>query len=401
MAILVNVNPSFRHHIACELKDNSDKIADEWLQRLDLILDEKLLDIFPSDLMLDHIPSLIEEVAKVIAEPENELAVSSSLITRKAEELGKLRHQQDATVHQLLQEYDILARILEEFLIGKTEVYPAEVSHKDCIQMMSGAAHVVRMILQTTVDTFVEKYMETIKNQTEKIASFNDLVSHELRKPLQSALLASELLLEENYSGQNAKPEELQEIKESILQAAQLLKNIEDISTPEVNQETSPVIDEIQVQTVINNITVKLKDMLVVNDTTIRCENDLGVITTNVSKFALILTNIITNGIKYCDPEKLTRSILIRQLPSADSDYYAIEISDNGLGIEKSDLNDIFKLNKRCHENHPHAQNIPGRGLGLYLARQAVNYLGGTIEVDSHINKGTTFTITIPRSVKR
>ena len=82
--------------------------------------------------------------------------------------------------------------------------------------------------MQGTVDSFVERYMTTIQEQTEKIVSFNEFLSHELKSPLQAAQLNMELLMEtKDVNASDAR--ELLLIQTSIQQASSLLQNIENL----------------------------------------------------------------------------------------------------------------------------------------------------------------------------
>jgi signal transduction histidine kinase len=102
-----------------------------------------------------------------------------------------------------------------------------------------------------------------------------------------------------------------------------------------------------------------------------------------------ILFNLLSNAIKYRNPENDLR-ITVKTTKHFNKDV-CLRISDNGLGfnLEKQKDN-IFKLYKRFHTH------VDGKGLGLYLVKTQVDTLDGKIEIESEINKGTTFLITLP-----
>ena len=387
-------NNIFRKFIAKKLDSNSTQIADEWLKRLDEIIDENSRDIFPTELLLDHIPSLIQEIANIIESPQNDLAVSSSLIARKAKSLGGLRHEQNASVHQLLREYDVLAKILEEFIIQQTEEYDNKIEYQEAIQVMSNVAHVVRMILQATVDTFIEKYMDTIDSQTDRLVEFNNFLSHELKTPLQAALLNSELLLEDKtLEAEGTK--ELIAVKNSIQQAILILNNIEQVSKVESDGPDSPISQDVDINNLVNDIAMQIEEMLNQNNVEINIKNDLGTITLELAKLDLILTNIITNAVKYSDSNKSSRYVQVERLKS-DKGEIILMVSDNGLGIAEDMQKDVFKLRVRAHEDTQEGGDIEGHGLGLYLAQEAAENLGGSITLESKAGEGSKFVITIP-----
>jgi signal transduction histidine kinase len=98
-----------------------------------------------------------------------------------------------------------------------------------------------------------------------------------------------------------------------------------------------------------------------------------------------ILYNLISNAIKYRDPE---RPPVISIKATLDHEFVCLTISDNGLGInlERYGKN-MFTLYRRFHTH------MEGKGLGLYLVKTQITALGGRIEVESELNKGTTFRV--------
>jgi signal transduction histidine kinase len=105
-------------------------------------------------------------------------------------------------------------------------------------------------------------------------------------------------------------------------------------------------------------------------------------------RLEIIFNNLYSNSIKYQDPEKdlcLIEIIIDKQENETRSIY-----SDNGIGIEKQHLDKIFNMFYRASEK------ASGSGLGLYITKEAVAKLGGTISVSSVVGKGTQFEIIIP-----
>jgi len=98
-----------------------------------------------------------------------------------------------------------------------------------------------------------------------------------------------------------------------------------------------------------------------------------------------ILYNLISNAIKYRDPE---RKLMIVIRGFEEQGFVKLEISDNGLGIDLQRFKqDLFKLYKRFHTH------VEGKGLGLYLVKSQLQALGGKLEVKSKVGEGTTFLI--------
>lgn len=112
-------------------------------------------------------------------------------------------------------------------------------------------------------------------------------------------------------------------------------------------------------------------------------------------KIYLILRNLIHNAIKYqrCEnPQKEVSIAIYQDIPNG---ALTIQVSDNGMGIDSNEGDEIFKIFQR-------ANNVKsGIGLGLHIVNECVNKLNGQIEYKSQENKGTTFTITLPLNDKK
>jgi PAS domain S-box-containing protein len=104
----------------------------------------------------------------------------------------------------------------------------------------------------------------------------------------------------------------------------------------------------------------------------------------------IVLHNLIANATKYTRSDEQEKFIYVDI--NVSPEYAIIQITDNGDGITEQHLPKIFDMFFRGSEK------ATGSGLGLYIARQAVEALGGTIDVKSQSNEGTTFTVVLPNN---
>jgi signal transduction histidine kinase len=155
-------------------------LASRWLDRLKELLDVPAKDVFPSDGLLDHIPALIAEIAGYLRAPADEEIAANAAVIDKARELGILRHEQQASVHQLLREYEILGDILESFIVEETARLGLQPSSEECFEVCRRLTRSVRTLLRTTIDTFVREYSTAIQERNERIKSFNRMARLEL-----------------------------------------------------------------------------------------------------------------------------------------------------------------------------------------------------------------------------
>lgn len=121
-------------------------------------------------------------------------------------------------------------------------------------------------------------------------------------------------------------------------------------------------------------------------------------IITDSTKMQEILSNLISNAIKYTSAGgKVT--IDTRELPYDKEGYTLIQtkVSDTGIGMSEEFLPSLFELFTR--ERNTTLSKIPGTGLGMAIVKNLVDLMNGSIEVESELGKGSTFTITIPHKI--
>jgi PAS domain S-box-containing protein len=100
-----------------------------------------------------------------------------------------------------------------------------------------------------------------------------------------------------------------------------------------------------------------------------------------------ILYNLLSNAIKYRSKQRIPAIKIYTEL---DSNYFVLNVEDNGLGISTHHIHKIFTMFKRLHDH------VEGTGVGLYIVKRIVENAGGKIQVESELGKGTTFKIYFP-----
>jgi signal transduction histidine kinase len=110
---------------------------------------------------------------------------------------------------------------------------------------------------------------------------------------------------------------------------------------------------------------------------------------TDKNFFYSILQNFIENGIKYSDPAKDNCFLKIKL--EERQDKLLIYFEDNGLGISQDNIGRIFDMFYKVNDGSE------GTGLGLYLVKHNLEKLGGKLSVESHLGKGSVFTIEFPK----
>ena len=389
------IHETFAETIAARIHAERYVLATRWLDRLIALIPVGPNEVFPTEALLDHIPKLIEQIAKFLAAPENEIA-SDTFVIGEARELGELRHKQHASVHQLLREYELLRNILGTFVGEESERLRLEPDYGQVLEAIQRIDRAVALLTQTTVNTFVERYTATIEEQTKQLKAFNQMVSHELRQPLAALQMASTLLRRTEDEADDERTRRLvTAVERNVTRLAELVTAITKMTAGDVADESKPGTQRVSLTTVAQEASRQLREMAVSRDVRMVVSPDLPEVTIDVGRLELILTNLLSNAIKYSDPAKSDRVVEVLPVPSDESGS-SFQIRDNGLGMTTEQLKRVFTPFFRAHASLDKTLHIEGLGLGLSIVRDCVDAIGASIDVTAAPNEGTTFTVTLP-----
>jgi signal transduction histidine kinase len=109
------------------------------------------------------------------------------------------------------------------------------------------------------------------------------------------------------------------------------------------------------------------------------------------SQLLLLFQNLVSNGLKYSDPDKGE----VRIYATETDESWKVFVADNGIGIEPQYHATIFEIFKRLHGYGEYA----GTGIGLAICKKIVDRHGGTISVESEPGKGSTFCVELPKEL--
>jgi signal transduction histidine kinase len=380
-------------------------ISARWLKRLRGRLTVPVNDVFPSDQLLDHIPVLVEEIARYLAAPAQEAIAANAVVMAKARELGLLRHRQRATAHQLLNEYEILGEILEEFLVEETEKLGLQPPAGECFAVQRRLTASVRVLMRTTIDTFISEYTTTIEEQNERIKAFNRAASHELRSSIGTLMFAGALLQTDNVQQDRQRFAKVsQTVRASAERLSWIVENLQRMARVSEPVDV-PSQQRVELSALAAEVARQLAEMAASRRVAIRISPDLPTLHTDPARVELVLLNLMSNAIKYSDSSKADAFVEIAPHDAAgeanDADGASdrscvIAIRDNGIGIAEGDQSVVFDRFFRAHPHLDQELGVSGSGLGLAIVADCVTALGGSIRCTSTLGEGTTFFLTLP-----
>jgi two-component system, cell cycle sensor histidine kinase PleC len=237
-----------------------------------------------------------------------------------------------------------------------------------------------------------EKY-NTEKNNFEEQendkSKFLVNMSHELRTPLNAIIGFSELLKKNKINNFDKVNEYANYIHSSGAELLEIISNIQDMSHLEkenvkINKSDQKIIE------ILDEVLEEFSNDLFKKNIQVKNYfNFQGSLYCNRIALKQIITNVISNSIKY---NKEAGSISIKS--SIDNGWINLEISDNGHGIAKEKLNNIFRPFNKSRKLA--IINQEGAGLGLPLTKSLLDTHDGTININSNRGKGTTVIISLP-----
>jgi len=231
----------------------------------------------------------------------------------------------------------------------------------------------------------------TDKKQNESLRrEFTANVSHELKTPLHSISGYSELISEGLVKESDVKDFG----KKIYSESHRLLSLVDDIlrlSRLDEGKFTGDIeYTDINLKVLISEIFKGLSYQCERNKVECTLEGDEVSIKSSYRLCEDVFKNLIDNAVKYNKPEGLVKVKL-----KDTGNFAAVIIEDTGIGIEKEHISRIFERFYRVDKSH--SKNIGGTGLGLSIVKHTLKHLGGEIDVESEINKGTKITVLMPK----
>ncbi len=387
------VTTGFAETVADRISAEHALLAARWFARLRDLIPVDAIEVFPSDQLLDHIPALIVDISGYLRAPEEEAIAANTVVVDKARELGELRHQQRASLHQVLREYQLLGGILVRFVQDECTRLMLAPTPEECIAVVSRLNQALAVLMQETVETFVGLYTNTITEQAERLQQFTRMATHEWRQPLAPIVTAVSLLrtpgLDESY---RAKTIDL--ISRNVTLLIEMTHKLERLARLD-GPSDSPSLQEVSLHTVISEAARQVREMAGARQVVMRIADEMPSASVDVGRLELALVNLLSNAIKYSDPNKPERRVEVTAEAAGDGTC-RIHVSDNGVGIPAARIGHIFRRFTRAHADHGELDAIKGVGLGLAIVDDCVNAIGGSINVESTEGAGTHFTLTIP-----
>jgi PAS domain S-box-containing protein len=239
---------------------------------------------------------------------------------------------------------------------------------------------------QIKADKEREKLIAELIERNKALEQFAYIVSHNLRAPVANLISLTDMITDTDLDDTD-RAEIFKGFSKSVTKVDQII-----IDLNEIFQSQQHLYDHkemVELQALINDIQFSVSELVSREKVTLNCNftQTCTIYTTRLYLYS-ILYNVILNAIKYRRPDVAP---VINITGRHHNGWLNITIADNGRGIDLQRNGDqLFGLYKRFDNT------VEGRGLGLYMVKMQIAALGGRIEVQSELGKGTEFSIFVP-----
>ena len=220
-------------------------------------------------------------------------------------------------------------------------------------------------------------------------------MSHELRTPLNAIIGYSEMLIEDAEDENEDFIPDLEKINSSGKHLLGLINEILDLSKVE-SGKMELFIEEFELEKILNEVVSTIKPLVDKNDNSLnlKIQTKTKYISADVTKIRQILLNLLSNATKFTKEGEI--NILVND-NAQNSSMLDFNIADSGIGMTQEQVDKVFQPFTQADEKT--TRKFGGTGLGLTITKMFSEMMGGSINLKSIVDKGTTFTVSIPKTV--
>jgi PAS domain S-box-containing protein len=227
------------------------------------------------------------------------------------------------------------------------------------------------------------KITNDLLQRNRDLEQFTFIISHNLRAPTANIIGFTEILQDETLPNQLQK-ELLKGLSSSVLGLDNVIKDINSIL--QVKREVNEKKETVSFTKLVNDIVLSIENIIEKHRVQIKIDfSEVDEIFSLKAYMHSVFYNLISNSIKYSKPDEQP---IIEIKSKLEEGKIILTFKDNGLGIDLKTKGDkVFGLYKRFHSH------VEGKGMGLFMVKTQVEAIGGTISLESELDKGTEFTI--------
>lgn len=253
--------------------------------------------------------------------------------------------------------------------------------------------HEVRVAIENAYDLYITRKsladkMEELEKTNHELNRFIYSASHDLRAPVASSL--GVLRVAQYEVKDEMALDYFNKVDGTLQRLDALIHNIVDYYK---NSREQSEIEPVDLKKIVDAILESLRSTSENAVASVEYEvNDQLKFQSDPFRIRIILSQLISNAVKFKKPTQPVAKIKVKI--SVDLDHAVISVQDEGVGIMEKHLQKVFQMFFKSSES-----DMSGSGIGLYIVKEALDKLEGTITVSSEKGEGTKFTLKIPNRI--
>ncbi|TAH19965.1 MAG: hypothetical protein EAZ08_07870 [Cytophagales bacterium] len=304
-------------------------------------------------------------------------------IETQNEELHKTKSEIEAQNEELLQNKEEI--IVQRDLLAQQN--SKLVDAQDIIMRQHEESKLRNDYLEKVVGERTQELKITVQNllkRNQDLEQFSYIISHNLRSPVARIQGLVNIFNQENMNDTFNK-QVLTHLHQSANGLDTVIRDLTEIVAIRKSFNTNAEL--VNIKELVNNELMSLETEIKRANAVIEIDLNVTSIYSIRAYMQSIFHNLLSNAIKY---RHTYRQPLIIIRTTKDDDNFCLQVQDNGLGVDVTDLYKIFGLYQRMHTH------VEGKGLGLYLVKTQVEAMNGRIEIESLPNHGSVFKVYLP-----
>lgn len=344
------------------------------------IFDQAPVGIVRVDSNTGNFIDVNKEYCRLVGYSEDELKQMNFKQITHPEDLEEDLKNMENLKNQKINEFSMEKRYIHK----KGNVIWVNLLVSNILKVGNNPGYIVGIIEDITENKRTEEELkqsfELVSEQNKRLLNFSYIVSHNLRSHTSNIEMISSFL--ETANSKEERDEMIDLLKKVSHSLNETITNLNEVVSIRNNINLS--VEKINVHDYIEKTKLILAEQIQKKHANIHnLVSPTIEVDYNIAYFESIIYNFISNAIRYSHPDRTPEITL-----SFNVDKKALIISDNGIGIDlKKNGDNLFGMYKTFNNNPD------SKGIGLFITKNQIDAMGGRIETESELNKGTTFTL--------
>jgi signal transduction histidine kinase len=369
--------------IAADFLDkHAGTLVESWIEWVRNRITTNTVNALPERALRNHIPPILSSLAQFLREPI-ELARSEMLGNLRLH--GQIRRDQGFSLEEVLAEFDGLAEVVTESVMQELLSQKHDFEASDLLKTTQRLSSGLRSISYIAMGTYARSDAERAHQMAENLEHLARAIMHEMSNPLNTISLGLDVISDRQENTSSAA--QVDAMRAAVRRCKYLLDTMRVLTVAENARAGSNMVELPDAVTrIIREFerSTKAAGIEVIRD-------EMPELRVEAILLYIILANVISNSIKYSDPDKSEKFVKIGASYNSeehDSGFCVLVIEDNGIGIPDEFLPRVMQKGFRGHPGH-----ADGTGIGLYLVQQSAAARGGSVTIESEEGQGTKVTV--------